>query len=186
MNRRGPSTWAVATAVAIACGVAFSVLLMSVAQGVSGQLHGDLATAPARSGINVPRIDQVLTLLTIVITAAMLLQTGIATFTMGVTTMRGRREEIALRRQSGVLRSRLLREFAGRLLTVSLIGGITGEVVGIAAGEALATWTVLPVTFTPITVFAAFPITVLLALLATVGPAWQSASASPALLRRGG
>lgn len=183
MKRRRPSTWAVATATAITCGVAFSVLLMSVAQGVSDRLQSNLSVARLPNAGNT---DDILTLLTVVITAAMLIQTAIATFTMGVTTMRARREEIALRRQSGVLRSRLLREFTWRLLGVCTVGGIIGEIIGIAAGEGLATWTVLPVTFTPITLLAAFPVTVFLAMLATLGPAWQSANASPALLRRGG
>lgn len=156
---------------------------MSVAQGVSDRLQSNLSVARLP---NVGNTDDILTLLTVVITAAMLIQTAIATFTMGVTTMRARREEIALRRQSGVLRSRLLREFTWRLLGVCTVGGIIGEIIGIAAGEGLATWTVLPVTFTPITLFAAFPVTVFLALLATLGPAWRSANASPALLRRGG
>ena len=178
-----PSAWAVATCISIACGVAFSVLLMSVSQGVADQLQGDVNVARLP---NVSRIDNVLTLLTVVVTSAMLLQTAIATFVMGLTTMRGRRAEIALRRQSGVLRSRLLKEFARQLLTVCIFGGIAGEVVGITVGEGIASWTILPVTFTPVTVFAAFPVTVLLAVLATLWPAWRSANASPALLRRGG
>ncbi len=171
-----------ATGVAIACGVAFSILLMSVSQGVSDQLQADVNVARLP---NVSRFDDTLTLLTIVVTAAMLLQTAIATFTMGITTMRSRREEIALRRQSGVLRSRLVMEFAKRLLGVCAVAGIAGEVLGIAAGEGIAQWTILPVTFTPVTVLAAFPVTVLLALAATLWPAWRAASASPALLRRG-
>lgn len=186
MSRGGPSIWAVATATAIACGVAFSVLLMSVALGVSQRLQSDLAKVPLHSGVNVTRMDQILTALTVLITAAMLLQTAIATFTMGLTTMRGRREEIALRRQSGVLRSRLLGEFARRLLGVAIIGGVIGVAAGFAGGQAVAEWSIVPVQFSLITLFAAFPVTVLLALLATLGPAWQSANASPALLRRGG
>ena len=183
MKRHSPSTWAVATTVAIACGVAFSVLLMSVAQGVSDTLQTKVSALPAARK---NQIDDILVLLTVVITAAMLLQTAVATFSMGVTTMQGRREEIALRRQSGVMRSRLLTEFLRRLLTVCVISGLLGEALGIGAGEALASWTVLPVTFTPVTVLAAFPVTVALAVLATLWPAWRSANASPALLRRGG
>ena len=38
--------------------------------------------------------------------------------------------------------------------------------------------------FTPVTLFAAFPVTVALALLATLVPAWRFANTSPALLRR--
>src|ERR1035441_2538718 len=93
-----PSAWAVATCISIACGVAFSVLLMSVSQGVADQLQGDVNVARLP---NVSRIDNVLTLLTVVVTSAMLLQTAIATFVMGLITMRGRRAERSEERRVG-------------------------------------------------------------------------------------
>ena len=55
---------------------------------------------------------------------------------------------------------------------------------GILAGALLRAVTVLPVRFTPMSLAAAFPATVLLALAATLVPAWRAANASPALLRR--
>jgi len=45
-------------------------------------------------------------------------------------------------------------------------------------------WTVLPVRFTVLSVLGAFPVAVLLAVAATLVPAWQAANVSPALLRR--
>ena len=104
---------------------------------------------------------------------------------LGVTTMRARREEIALRRQSGVLRGTLLLEFGRQMLAAAcVIGGVLGEVAGIGAGSLLRALTVLPVRFTAVSLAAAFPSTVLLALAATLVPAWRAANASPALLRR--
>jgi ABC-type antimicrobial peptide transport system permease subunit len=114
----------------------------------------------------------------------MLLLTAISTFTMGTALMHSRRDEIAIRRQSGVLRSTLLLEFARAMLGPCLLGGAVGEVAGIAVGLLLRTWTVLPVRFTAVSTLSAFPVTVLLALSATLIPAWQAASASPALLRK--
>lgn len=163
-------------------GVGFSVLLISVAQGVSQNLQ--LQIRVAGQVIDVNKIDDILTLLTVVVTAAMLCQTAAATFILGVTTMRSRREEIAIRRQSGVLRSRLIGEFVGEVLTACVVGGVLGEAAGVAAASAMKTWTVLPVRFTPLSLISAFPVTVLLALLATLWPAWRAANASPALLRR--
>lgn len=184
MKRRGgPAPWAIAASSAVAFGVGFSVLLISVAEGVSQNLQAQISVAG--QVIDVNRINDILVLLTVVVTGAMLCQTAAATFLLGVTSMRARREEIALRRQSGVLRSRLLGEFVGEVVSACLVGGILGEACGVAGASALKTWTVLPVEFTPLSLISAFPVTVLLALLATLWPAWRAANASPALLRRG-
>jgi putative ABC transport system permease protein len=166
-------------------GVAFSVLLMAVAFGVQAKVDAlvSIPGVPARL-IPTHLIHQILLWLTLVVTGAMLLQTGISTFTMGTALMRSRRDEIAIRRQSGVLRSTLLTEFTGAMLGPCLLGGAIGEVVGITAGLLLRSATVLPVRFTAVSMLSAFPVTVLLALTATLIPAWQSASASPALLRK--
>lgn len=178
--------WQGATAISVAVGVGFSLVLMSVSAGVaqtiSRRLNGrGLDHVP---GLDVSLIDRILTALTVVVTAAMLAQTGIVTFVLGVTTMRSRREEIAIRRQSGVLRSRLIVEFVRAVLRPAFIGGVLGEVGGTAAAVLLRGHTVLPVRFTAMSVLAAFPTTVLLAVAATLWPAWQAANISPALLRR--
>ncbi|TMD08723.1 MAG: FtsX-like permease family protein [Chloroflexi bacterium] len=172
--------------IAVAVGVGFSVLLISVAGGVSDYISSQLsASAVRRSGlVDVDVINTIVALLTVVVTVAMILQTAAATFVLGMTTMRGRREEIALRRQSGVLRMTLLVEFGRQMLAACVLGGVVGEVCGILAGALLRAVTVLPVRFTPMSLAAAFPATVLLALAATLVPAWRAANASPALLRR--
>lgn len=64
------------------------------------------------------------------------------------------------------------------------MGGIAGEACGLLTALLLREATVLPVRFSLISVFAAFPVTIVLALLATLIPAWRSASASPAMLRK--
>lgn len=172
--------------IAVAVGVAFAALLISVSAGVSYGIHHQLSNLRLRGlpSVNVPLIDSVLNALTVVVTAAMLAQTAIATFVLGVTAMRSRREEIAIRRQSGVLRSALVTEFIGAVTRPCLLGGLIGEVAGIGAGLLLRRYTVLEVRFTVVSVLAPFPITVLLAIAATVWPAWQAANVSPALLRR--
>jgi ABC-type lipoprotein release transport system permease subunit len=172
--------------IAVAVGVAFAVLLISVSAGVSYGIHHRLASTELRRlpGVDVPLIDSILTALTVVVTAAMLAQTAISTFVLGVTAMRSRREEIAIRRQSGVLRSALVAEFILAVMRPCLVGGLAGEAAGLGIGVLLRRYTVLEVRFTVVSLLAAFPITVLLAVAATIWPAWQAANVSPALLRR--
>ena len=179
-------TSTVVAVVAVAAGVGFSVLLISVAGGVRGFISTQLSAPEVRRSrlVDVDVINTVVTLLTIIVTVTMVAQTAAATFVLGLTTMRARREEIALRRQSGVLRATLLVEFGRTMLGACLLGGAVGEIAGILAGTMLRAVTVLPVRFTPVSLFAAFPATVLLALAATLVPAWRAANASPALLRR--
>jgi putative ABC transport system permease protein len=168
-------------------GVAFSVLLMAVAFGVQAKISG-LVSNPgfpvSAELLHVHLIRQILVWLTVVVTGAMLLQTAISTFTMGTALMRSRRDEIAIRRQSGVLRATLMLEFARAMMVPCLLGGAIGEAIGILAGLLLRSSTVLPVRFTLISTLSAFPVTVLLAVAATLIPAWQAANASPALLRK--
>lgn len=187
---RGRS-WQVAAAISVGVGVGFSVLLMSVAFGVSYDIHHRLnvpffRVSPAAVTASIARIDTILTLLTAVVAAAMLIETAATTFTVGVVLMRSRRAEIAIRRQSGAFRSRLVGEFIIEILKPALVGGVIGEVVGIGAGLLLRQVTVLPVRFTPFSLLAAFPATVLLAVLAALIPAWIAAGKSPNILRREG
>ena len=185
--RNAREFWKVPAGAAVVVGVAFSVLLMAVAFGVRAKVDALVSNTALPFNphlVPVHPIRQILLWLTIVVTVAMLLLTAISTFTMGTALMHSRRDEIAIRRQSGVLRSTLLLEFARAMLGPCLLGGAIGEVGGIAVGFLLRVWTVLPVRFTPVSTLSAFPVTVLLALSATLIPAWQSASASPALLRK--
>jgi predicted lysophospholipase L1 biosynthesis ABC-type transport system permease subunit len=174
------------TAVAVAIGVGFSVLLISLSLGVSRSIKTRLAgansTHPAL--LNVPRIDAILTDLTVVVTAAMLIQTAVSTYVLGRSTMSTRRDEIAIRRQSGVLRSTLVLEFLVGVLRACLIGGVIGEGAGIGATLAVRHFSSLPAHFTWLSVLGAFPTAVILAIGATLIPAWRTANVSPALVRR--
>jgi putative ABC transport system permease protein len=164
---------------------------MSVAFGVSYDIHHRLNVpffhvSPATVTASIARIDTILTLLTAVVAAAMLIETAATTFTVGVVLMRSRRTEIAIRRQSGALRSRLVGEFIIEILKPALVGGVIGEAAGIGVGLLLRQITVLPVRFTLFSLLAAFPATVLLAVLAALIPAWVAAGKSPNILRREG
>jgi ABC-type antimicrobial peptide transport system permease subunit len=171
---------------AVAVGVGFSVLLMSVAVGASRGIKQRLSVAGrfAHDGLNVPHINAILTDLTVVVAAAMLAQTAISTYVLGRSTMNTRREEIALRRQSGVLRRTLVLEFLARVAQACLIGGLVGEAAGIGLSVVLRRYSALPVHFTVLSVVGAFPTAVVLAMAATTIPAWRTANVSPALVRR--
>lgn len=185
-GRRALELWQVATTAVVAVGVGFAVLLMSVAFGVARDINRQLSAADLLrfAPVTIHQVDQILAALTVVVTLSMLGQTAAVTFVVGVTVMRSRREEIAIRRQSGVLRSRLITEFVQVIAVLCVIGGLIGEAAGYAAGTLIQRHTVLPVQFTPVSLLAAFPVTVALAVLATVYPAWQAANVSPTLLRR--
>ena len=190
-DRSRSRSWQVAAAISVGVGVGFSVLLMSVAFGVSYDIHHRLNVpffhvSPATVTASIARIDTILTLLTAVVAAAMLIETAATTFTVGVVLMRSRRTEIAIRRQSGALRSRLVGEFIVEILKPALVGGVIGEAAGIGVGLLLRQITVLPVRFTLFSLLAAFPATVLLAVLAALITAWVAAGKSPNILRREG
>lgn len=181
---RSERSWRLATIVAVAVGVAFAVVLISVSAGVSYGIRHQLASSARHSLLDISLIDRVLGALTALVAAAMLAQTAISTFVLGVTAMRSRREEIAIRRQSGVLRSTLVVEFTRAVLGPAFVGGLLGETTGISTALLLRQYTVLEVRFTAVSLVAAFPVTVVLAVAATLWPAWQAANVSPALLRR--
>jgi hypothetical protein len=69
-------------------------------------------------------------------------------------------------------------------VVLCVVGGLVGEAAGYVAGILIGHNTVLPIRFTTVSLLAAFPVTVALAVAATVYPAWRAASVSPALLRR--
>lgn len=191
MNRPGRARsneqrWRRAMAVSVGIGVCFSVLLVSVSLGVSFNIRHRLSGPEiARLPVGVHTIDRILTLLTVVVTASMLIQTAVATYTQGASAMAARGEEIAIRRQSGVLRSTLVTEFIRSAVLACLIGGLIGEAVGVALALTLRSVTVLPVRFTALPLLGPFPVAVGVAVGATIIPAWAAANVSPTLLRRG-
>jgi putative ABC transport system permease protein len=116
----------------VAVGVGFAVLLMSVAFGVAHDINDQLSAAALErvASLTVHQVNQILAALTVVVTAAMLAETAAVTFVVGITVMRSRREEIAIRRQSGVLRSRLITEFVRTVTVLCVVGGVVGEAAG--------------------------------------------------------
>jgi putative ABC transport system permease protein len=181
----GTRQWHLATIVSVGASVAVSVLLIACASGVQQFIQTQVDNSVLQqAGLDSSTIDTSLRLLTAVVIGAVLIESAAATFMLGLTIMRSRREEIAIRRQSGVFRSRLLWEFMREAFIICLIGGVIGEVVGTTTARLFEVLTVLPVRFSVVAVASAFPVTILLALAGTLIPAWMAAGASPSLLRR--
>ena len=177
--RSGP--WRLVSSASVAMGVAFSVLLMSVSYGVSDRITGDLGSPEVRAAgvVDVDLIESILRQLTVVVTLAMVVQTAAATATVGWVLMQSRKREIGIRRQSGVFRSRLVRDFLQEMTPPVLGGALAGEAVGVLGALAVRELTVLPVSFTAVSLLAAFPVTIVLAGIATTVPAWVAAGQSP-------
>jgi len=131
--RSGP--WRLVSSASVAMGVAFSVLLMSVSYGVSDRITGDLGTPEVRAAgvVDADLIESILRQLTVVVTLAMVVQTAAATAAVGWVLMQSRKREIGIRRQSGVFRSRLVRDFLQEMtppvLGGALVGGPSGSSV---------------------------------------------------------
>lgn len=185
-TRQSREIWRTTSMVQTMVGVGLSVLLISISAGVQRVIRQQVHVAGLGSfPINAALIDGILSDLTVLVVAAMLLQVAIGALILGITMMRSKRVEIAIRRQSGVTRARLLREFL--LLTIEpvLVGGLVGEVLGILSAFVMEHTTVLPVHFGAAAIFAAFPTCVVLSVVAVSFPAWSSANTSPATLRKG-
>lgn len=171
---------------AVALGVALPVLLMALSFGVRGSINARLDIPALRGGtlVDVDLIQSILTLLTVAVSAATVVTTAITTYVIGAMVMRARREEIAVRRQSGAFRAPLVWEFARVMLRVAVVGGLLGEASAVWVGVILSRLTILPVEFNPIVLLSALPITVGAAMVATLLPAWRAVNVSPALLRK--
>jgi ABC-type antimicrobial peptide transport system permease subunit len=168
-------------------GVGFSVILMSISFGVSDRITGDLGAQGVRDAglLDVDLIESILRELTVAVTLAMIIQTAAATAIVGWVLMQSRKREIGIRRQSGVFRSRLLRDFLTEMSGPVLGGAIGGEAAGVLIASAIRRFTVLPVAFTPVSLLAAFPVTIVLAGIATTIPAWAAANQSPKSMQAG-
>ena len=177
--RSGP--WRLVSAASVALGVGFSVLLMSLSYGVSSRITGDLGAPEVRAAgvVDVDLIERILRELTIAVTLAMVVQTAAATATVGWVLMQSRKREIGIRRQSGVFRRRLVRDFLLEMAPPVLGGAVVGELAGVGIAVAIRELTVLPVAFTAVSLLAAFPVTIVLAGAATTVPAWVAAGQSP-------
>jgi hypothetical protein len=176
-----PGPWRLVSGLSVAMGVAFAVLLMSISYGVSDRITADLDVPELQDAgfLDVDLIESILKALTVAVTAAMIIQTAAATATVGWVLMQSRKREIGIRRQSGVFRGRLVSDFMKEMTPPVLGGAVVGELAGVVGGLAVRNLTVLPVTFNPVSLFASFPITILLAGVATTIPAWLAAGKSP-------
>jgi putative ABC transport system permease protein len=92
--------------------------------------------------------------------------------------VRARQGEIGIRRAIGAMPEDILQQIWAEGLTVSLIGGIVGFLLGFAGAWALANWRQLPFSFDPVVIVVPL-ILVALASLAGLFPARAAARMQP-------
>jgi len=120
-----------------------------------------------------------LTRLMAAIAAISLVVGGIGVANVMLVTVRERTREVGVRRAVGARRRDIVAQFLVYAIVISVIGGLLGMAVGIAAayvgGSALS---VSPV-FSPATVALALVVAATVGILAGIGPAVQASSVEP-------
>jgi putative ABC transport system permease protein len=108
---------------------------------------------------------------------------GIGVMNMMLVSVNERRREIGLRRAVGALRRDVVMQFLIETLTITLVGGFTGLLLGLVACALLGQ---LPKDVVPVPVIAPQVVALALAITTVVGvlsggmPAWRAASVDPA------
>lgn len=180
--------WRIVSAASVGFGVAFAVVLMSISSGVEHSINKSLGVKELRgvTFIDVGNINAILHALTTLITSAVIFQSAAATFIVGMVLMASRRHEIGVRITGGAQQITLVYEFAREMVKPVFVGAVIGELVGIVICLAIEQFWILPVNFTIQSLTYAFPVTIIIALLAAMGPAYVTAGSDPDDLTRKG
>jgi putative ABC transport system permease protein len=127
----------------------------------------------------VSSISATLTLLLGGIASISLIVGGIGIMNIMLVSVRERTREIGIRKAVGARRRDILSQFLVEALTLSVIGGIAGVIVGILTSVALAGVGGLPVAISPLTVSVAVGFSALVGVVFGVWPARQAAVLDP-------
>jgi putative ABC transport system permease protein len=127
----------------------------------------------------VSSISATLTLLLGGIASISLIVGGIGIMNIMLVSVRERTREIGIRKAVGARRRDILSQFLVEALTLSVIGGIAGVIVGILTSVALAGVGGLPVAVSPLTVAVAVGFSALVGVVFGVWPARQAAVLDP-------
>ena len=124
-------------------------------------------------------ISATLTLLLGGIASISLIVGGIGIMNIMLVSVRERTREIGIRKAIGARRSDILAQFLVEALTLSLLGGLVGVVVGLATSAALSRLGGLAIVLNPLTLGVAVGFSALIGVLFGVWPARQAAVLDP-------
>jgi putative ABC transport system permease protein len=127
----------------------------------------------------VSSISATLTVLLGGIASISLIVGGIGIMNIMLVSVRERTREIGIRKAVGARRRDILSQFLVEALTLSVIGGVVGVIVGIMTSFALARLGGLPVSVSPLTVGVAVGFSALVGVVFGVWPARQAAVLDP-------
>ncbi len=124
-------------------------------------------------------ISATLTLLLGGIASISLVVGGIGIMNIMLVSVRERTREIGIRKAIGARRRDILAQFLVEALTLSLLGGLIGIVLGLAVSAAIGQFAGWGFTFDPVTVLAAVLSSLAVGVVFGVWPARQAARLDP-------
>ena len=117
--------------------------------------------------------------LMILISGISLVVGGIVIMNIMLVSVVERTREVGVRRAIGARRSHILRQFLMEAVLLSLGGGITGVLIGVAIAKSISAFTPMPTLVRPMLIVAGLMISVVTGVLAGVVPAWRASRLPP-------
>jgi putative ABC transport system permease protein len=121
----------------------------------------------------------VVTALVVGIAAISLVVAGIGIMNIMLITVTERTREIGVRMAVGARRSDIFRQFLAEAIALSVVGGSAGVVVAVAAGRAIAHFTLLRPVATPGVVTLALGVCIVMGITFGTVPAARASGLSP-------
>lgn len=156
-------------------------------RGLDGDAEDDFSIVEATSIIEVAnQTSSTLTTLIIIIGAISLVVGAIGIANMMLVAVQERTREIGIRRAVGATQPDIVVQFLVESVVLSLLGGAVGAVLGVG----LAVWLPgrvlvdVPAVVSTEAIGLALGVSIVVGLLAGIGPAWQAASTDPTVALR--
>jgi len=144
-----------------------------------GQVNNFTVSSSQQALSILTSITDVFTLFLAAIGAISLLVGGIGIMNIMFVTVKERTREIGLRKALGAKNTDILLQFLSEAVTVTLLGGIIGTILGISLTFVITTIAGLPFTVDLISIILAVGVSVAIGLTFGIYPAWQAAKLNP-------